>query len=106
MGAHRRLLVASVVGALAVAGCAGPGVLPGHGDSSQPTAFDRSVNVIRVVDGAADEHVRFAAEYFQIPSVFVNGPQNVIVLHSVAAAELVNRLLPCGAAVRVGDATR
>ena len=42
-------------------------------------------------------HVRAAAEYFQIPSVFVNGPQDEFVLHSFAAAEVVNRLLPCGA---------
>jgi hypothetical protein len=98
MGAHRRLLVASVAGALAVAGCAGPSVLPGHGDSSQPSAFDQSVNVIKGWSTALRTgHVRAAAEYFQIPSVFVNGPQNVFVLHSIAAAEVVNRLLPCGA---------
>ena len=41
--------------------------------------------------------MRAAAEYFQIPSVFVNGPGDEFVLHSFAAAELVNRLLPCGA---------
>jgi hypothetical protein len=98
MGAHRRLLVASVVGALATAGCAGPSVLPGHGDSSQPSAFDQSIDVIKGWSTALRTgHVRAAAEYFQIPSVFVNGPQDVFVLHSFAAAEVVNRLLPCGA---------
>ena len=98
MGAHRRLLVASVVGALAAAGCAGPSVLPGHGDSSKPSAFDQSVDVIKGWSTALRTgHVRAAAAYFQIPSVFVNGPQDVFVLHSFAAAEVVNRLLPCGA---------
>jgi hypothetical protein len=96
MGAHRRLLVASLVGALATAGCAGPSILPGHG--SKPTAFERSVNVIKAWSTALRTgHVRAAAEYFQIPSVFVNGPQDSFVLHSFAAVELVNRLLPCGA---------
>jgi hypothetical protein len=96
MGAHRRLLVASLVGALATAGCAGPSILPGHG--SAPTAFERSVNVIKAWSTALRTgHVRAAAEYFQIPSVFVNGPQDSFVLHSFAAVELVNRLLPCGA---------
>ena len=31
MRAHRRLLVASIVGAIATSGCAGTSVLPGHG---------------------------------------------------------------------------
>jgi len=94
MGVHRRLLVASVVGALAVAGCAGPGILPGHG----PSAFQRSVNVIKGWSTALRTgHVRAAATYFQIPSVFVNGPGDAYVLHSFRAAEIVNGLLPCGA---------
>jgi hypothetical protein len=98
MGAHRRLLVASLVGALAAAGCAGPSVLPGHGHGSEPSAFDQSVNVIKGWSTALRTgHVRAAAEYFQIPSVFVNGPQDAFVIHSVAAAEVINRLLPCGA---------
>jgi hypothetical protein len=96
MGAHRRLLVASVVGALAVAGCAGPSVLPGH--DSQPSAFERSVDVIKGWSTALRTgHVRAASEYFQIPSVFVNGPEDEFVLHNLAAVEFVNRLLPCGA---------
>jgi hypothetical protein len=102
MGAHRRLLIASVTGALAAAGCAGPSVLPGHGakpsDSAKPSAFEQSVNVIKGWSTALRTgHVRAAAKYFQIPSVFVNGPQDEFVLHSLVAAELVNRLLPCGA---------
>ena len=96
MGAHRRLLVASLVGALATAGCAGPSILPGHG--SKPTAFERSVDVIKGWSTALRTgHVRAAAEYFQIPSVFVNGPGDSFVLHSLRAAEVINRLLPCGA---------
>jgi hypothetical protein len=98
MGAHRRLLVASVVGALAAAGCAGPSVLPGRGSDSQPSAFERSVDVIKGWSTALRTgHVRAASEYFQIPSVFVNGPGDEFVLHNLAAVELVNRLLPCGA---------
>ena len=97
MRAHRRLLVASVVGAIASAGCAGTSVLPGHG-SSKPTAFERSLNVIKGWSSALRTgHVRAAAAYFQIPSVFVNGPGDEFVLHSLAGAEAVNRLLPCGA---------
>ena len=96
MGAHRRLLIGSIIGALATAGCAGPSILPGHGSGT--TAFERSVNVIKGWSTALRTgHVRAAAEYFQIPSVFVNGPQDSFVLHSFAAAEVVNRLLPCGA---------
>jgi hypothetical protein len=98
MGAQRRLLVVSIVGALATAGCAGTSVLPGHGHSSQPTAFERSVNVIKGWSNALRTgHVRAAAGYFQIPSVFVNGPEDEFVLHSLRAVEVVNRLLPCGA---------
>jgi hypothetical protein len=101
MGAHRRLLIASATGALAAAGCAGPSVLPGHGghgQDSQPSAFQQSVTVIKGWSTALRTgHVRAAAEYFQIPSVFFNGPGDDFVLHSFAAAEFVNRLLPCGA---------
>jgi hypothetical protein len=98
MRAHRRLLVASIVGALASAGCAGTSVLPGHGHDSKASAFDQSVDVIKGWSTALRTgHVRTAAGYFQIPSVFYNGPGDEFVLHSLAAAELVNRLLPCGA---------
>ena len=98
MRAHRRLLVASVVGALVASGCAGPSVLPGHGGDSQPSAFERSVDVIKGWSTALRTgNVRAAAGYFQIPSVFVNGPGDALVIHSLAAAEVINRLLPCGA---------
>jgi hypothetical protein len=98
MAAHRRLLVASLVGAFATAGCAGTSVLPGHGHGAEQSAFEQSVNVIKGWSSALRTgHVRAAAEYFQIPSVFVNGPQDEFVLHSFAAVEVVNRLLPCGA---------
>jgi hypothetical protein len=98
MSAHRRLLVASVVGALATAGCAGTSVLPGRGHDAKPSAFDQSVNVIKGWSNALRTgHVRAAAGYFQIPSVFVNGPGDEFVLHSFAAAVVINRLLPCGA---------
>ena len=98
MRAHRTLLVASIVGASAATGCAGPSVLPGHGGSSQPTAFEQSLSVIKGWSNALRTgHVRTAAGYFQIPSVFVNGPGDEFVLHSLAAAEIINRALPCGA---------
>ena len=96
MRAHRRLLVASLIGAIAAGGCAGSSVLPGHG--SKPNPFERSVDVIKGWSNALRTgHVRAAAAYFQIPSVFVNGPDDEFVLHSLASAEMVNRLLPCGA---------
>jgi hypothetical protein len=98
MRAHRRLLVASVVGAMAAAGCAGPSVLPGHGDDSKSSAFEQSVDVVKGWSTALRTgHVRAAAAYFAVPSVFVNGPGDEFVLHSLAQAETVNRLLPCGA---------
>jgi hypothetical protein len=93
MGARRRLLVAMAVGALTATGCAGPSVLPGH-----ESAFERSVKVIKAWSTALRTgHVRAAAQYFEIPSVFVNGPQDSFLLHSREAAVIVNRLLPCGA---------
>ena len=95
MRVPRTLLVASV-GALAAAGCAGPDVLPGHG--SGLTAFDRSVRVIEGWSTALRTgHVRVAATYFQVPAVFVNGPDEVLFLRSRRAVEIANRLLPCGA---------
>jgi hypothetical protein len=100
MRAPRRLLVASIVGAIASTGCAGTSVLPGHGhdDDSASSAFDQGVNVIKGWSTALRTgHVRAAAGYFHIPSVFYNGPGDEFVLHSLAAAVLVNRLLPCGA---------
>jgi hypothetical protein len=91
----RTLLVASL-GAVAAAGCGGPEMLPGH--DSRANAFERSVRVIEGWSTALRSgHVRAAARYFQIPSVFVNGPDEVLVLRSRAAAEFANRLLPCGA---------
>ncbi len=98
MRAHRTLLVASIVGASAATGCAGPSVLPGHGSSSQPSAFEQSVNVIKGWSNALRTgHVAAAAGYFQIPSVFVNGPGDEFVLHTFTQAEVINRALPCGA---------
>ena len=100
MRLHRTLLAVSVTGALA--GCSGPSVLPGHGDGSsgdQPqTAFERSVSVIQGWSTALRTgHVQAAAGYFQIPAVFVNGPEEELVLHSRSQVLTVNRLLPCGA---------
>jgi hypothetical protein len=95
MRALRTLLVASA-GALAAAGCAGPDVLPGRG--SQLTALDRSVRVIEGWSTALRTgHVQAAAGYFTVPAVFVNGPQEVLLLRSRRAVEIANRLLPCGA---------
>jgi hypothetical protein len=91
----RTLLVASV-GAVAAAGCGGPDMLPGHG--SRASAFERSVRVIEAWSTALRSgDVRAAARYFQVPSVFVNGPNEVLVLRSRAAVQVANRLLPCGA---------
>jgi hypothetical protein len=91
-----RTLLAASAGALAVAGCAGPDALPGHGPKL--SAFERSVRVIEGWSTALrGGHVQAAAGYFQVPAVFVNGPDEVLVLHSRAAVEVANRLLPCGA---------
>jgi hypothetical protein len=95
MRALRTLLVASA-GALAAAGCAGPEVLPGRG--SKLTALDRSVRVIEGWSTALRTgHVQAAAGYFTVPAVFVNGPEEVLLLRSRRAIEIANRLLPCGA---------
>jgi hypothetical protein len=99
MRVHRTLLAMSVAGA--VAGCAGPGVLPGHGggDAARATTpFQRGVAVIRAWSTALRTgHVKTAATYFQVPVVFYNGPEEELVLHTEKQVLTVNRLFPCGA---------
>jgi hypothetical protein len=41
--------------------------------------------------------VRAAARYFEIPSVFIDGPGPAVTIHSLSQAEAVNEALPCGA---------
>lgn len=99
MRVHRWMSVAcaSVVGALGTAGCSGTSILPGNGGGN-PTALERGVDVIKAWSEALHAgHVRAAAGYFQIPSVFADGPDGALVLRSRADAETANRELPCGA---------
>jgi hypothetical protein len=98
MRVHRTLLSVSIVGALA--GCAGPGVLPGHGSGDDPpaTPFERGVAVIKGWSSALRTgDVKAAAEFFQVPVVFYNGPEEELVLHTQSQVMTVNRLFPCGA---------
>jgi hypothetical protein len=98
MRVHRTLLAVSVAGALA--GCAGPDVLPGHGsaDDAPQSAFARAVVVIKGWSEALRSgHVQAAASYFAVPVVFYNGPEEKLVLQSRSQVLTVNRLLPCGA---------
>jgi hypothetical protein len=101
MRVHRTLLAVSI--AVALAGCAGPSVLPGHGGGGghgdpPQTAFARSVTVIKGWSNALRTgHIQAAAGYFRLPAVFVNGPEEELVLHSRSQVLTVNRLLPCGA---------
>ena len=41
--------------------------------------------------------VRAAAGYFEIPSVFADGPGPALTIHSLAEATAANQALPCGA---------
>jgi hypothetical protein len=44
-----------------------------------------------------------AARYFALPSEFVNGPSEVIEIHTEAEAEAANAGLPCGAVLISAD---
>jgi hypothetical protein len=94
--------------ALVLAAC-GSNVFPlrgGAGSASATTApapvqsagLRSSVAVIKSWSAALRRgDVRAAARYFQIPSVFYDGPGAALAIRSFAQAEAANAALPCGA---------
>lgn len=91
--------------ALALAGCGGTSLLPGHRHTVSarpvgqdgPSADPAKVAVIRGWARALQTgDLRAAAGYFHLPSVFANGGQT-IEIHTRAQAELANATLTCGA---------
>ncbi len=97
-----RVLCCAAVSALALAGCGGTSLLPGHAHRATahrdgPAADPAKVAVVRKWSSALlAGDVRTAAGLFHLPSVFDNGGV-VLDLHTLAQAEVVNASLPCGA---------
>ncbi len=92
--------------ALTLGGCGSTSLLgSGHSASSSRASTRRaahpaaaSVAVIKHWARALQRgDVRAAARYFEIPSVFIDGPGPAITINSLADAEAVNEALPCGA---------
>ncbi len=103
---RRAAPVALALGAaLGMAGCSGISSLPGHphhraSGQDGPAAPAAEVAVVRHwADALRAGHVRAAAGYFRLPSVFDNGPQETLTIRTAAQAEFVNSSLPCGAEV-------
>jgi hypothetical protein len=114
--ARRRALAAILAGvAVAVSGCGGTRALIGSSSSSHsssrssragrvpPGRFGAPATrgAVAVISGWSQAlrrgDVRTAAQYFQIPSVFADGPGAVTAIHSLADAVNANEALPCGA---------
>ncbi|HEX4009463.1 MAG TPA: hypothetical protein VHX62_05625 [Solirubrobacteraceae bacterium] len=99
-------------GALALAGCgsgtsllqSSSGQATRHGavtHAGNPVSPGVPADAVRVIEGWANAlragHVRAAARYFHIPSIFFGGSGPPVELHSLADAETANAGLPCGA---------
>jgi hypothetical protein len=94
---------------LGVAGCGSTSLLPGHRtagscaghrDQDGPAAPAATVGVIcRWSAALRAGDLSAAAGYFRLPSVFENGPSQVVAIHTRAQAESVNATLSCGAKV-------
>jgi hypothetical protein len=110
--ARRRVLAAIVAGvAVVVAGCGGTRALIGSSSGSRSASAGRvqsgrfgapaAHRAVAVISGWSQAlrrgDVQTAARYFQIPSVFADGPGAVTAIHSHADAVNVNEALPCGA---------
>jgi hypothetical protein len=66
--------------------------------SARAAASPTAVGVIRAWSTALRRgDVNGAARYFALPSVFANGPGEVIAIHTEAQARAANATLPCGA---------
>jgi limonene-1,2-epoxide hydrolase len=84
-----------------VVGCGASARDPATSTESRtaPAAADpTAVAVIRAWSTALRQgDLNTAARYFALPSEFVNGPTDVISIHTEAQARLANASLPCGA---------
>jgi hypothetical protein len=94
---------------LSVAGCASTALLPGRGsadscaghlDQDGPAAPAATVGVIcRWSAALRAGHLAAAAGYFRLPSVFEDGPSEIVAIRTRGEAEAVNATLTCGAKV-------
>ena len=106
------MLAAILAGvAVAVGGCGGTAALIGSSSTSRTSSAGRVASgrfgapathsAVAVITGWSQAlrrgDVHGAARFFQIPSVFVDGPGAVTAIHSLAEAVSVNEALPCGA---------
>ena len=98
-----RVLCCAAVSALALAGCGGTSLLPGHARPTAarqdgPAADPARVAVVKHWSAALQVgDVRAAAGFFHLPSVFANGSGDVIEIRSLADAEAADASLSCGA---------
>ena len=94
---------------LSVAGCASTSLLPGHRaggscagheDQDGPAAPAAKVGVIcRWSAALRAGDLSAAAGYFHLPSIFENGPSQVVAVRTPAEAQTINATLSCGAKV-------
>jgi hypothetical protein len=98
----RRAAVAAAL-IVALGGCGSATKLrhPGPRPIAARTSPGVSPNVVRVITGWSNAlrmgHIAAAAHYFRVPSIFFDGSDPPIELHTRAQVEAVNAALPCGA---------
>lgn len=85
-----------------LAGCGSSARHAATGAASRPaSAPSTDPSVVAVIRGWSTAlrrgDVSAAARYFALPSEFVNGPGDAIVIHTEAQARAANATLPCGA---------
>jgi hypothetical protein len=96
MTAHRSAVVLAAVGMLGAA--CGSGGNATHRGSHGTSTTTSAVDVIRAWSTALrNGDSNNAARYFALPSEFVNGPGDVVVIRNEGDAQDVNASLPCGA---------
>jgi hypothetical protein len=98
MAASRaRLLVTTASIAMIAAGCGSSAKTARSPHTAGPDDLT-AVRVIRAWSAALRQgDVNGAARYFALPSEFINGPGDAVVIHNEGEAQAVNATLPCGA---------
>ncbi|HWF71751.1 MAG TPA: hypothetical protein VG186_00305 [Solirubrobacteraceae bacterium] len=96
--ARLRWLVAMAGMAMIGAGCGSSTRHAASSTAGPSTADATATAVIRGWSTALRRgDLNTAAQYFALPSEFVNGPADVIAIHTEADARIANASLPCGA---------